>query len=89
MVCGGLSAFALRILTGVDRPVCLEQFDTLRLLVRSGSPLFSLKKDTAHLVGLLNSPFLLPHSLLPSELLSALSGMFEDEDLGLGNLLKI
>lgn len=64
VVCGGLSAFALRILTGVDRPVCLEQFDTLRLLVRSGSPLFSLKKDTAHLVGLLNSHLLASQGLL-------------------------
>ena len=58
VVCGGLSGFALRTLTGLDRLVCLEQLDTLRLLVTSGSPLFSLTKDTDHLLGFLNSHLL-------------------------------
>lgn len=64
VVCGGLSAFALRTLTGLDRPVCLEQFDTLRLLVTPGSSLFSLTKDTDHLVRVLNSHLLASQGLL-------------------------
>lgn len=55
MVCGGLTALAVRTVTGLDKIGLFGAADTL---VTSGSPLFSLRKSADHLLGLWKSRWL-------------------------------